>query len=60
EIVPPQQAALARAARDRSKTKPEVPQALAAVAMKALSPRPEDRYQSVTEFQREIALSIRR
>ncbi len=54
EIVPPQQAALARAARDQSKIKPEVPRALAAVAMKALSMRPEDRYQSVTEFQREI------
>ncbi len=54
EPMPPQRAAIARATRDKSKTKPEVPAALAAVAMKALSPRPDDRYQSVTELQREI------
>ena len=54
EIMPPEQAALARAEREQSKRKPQVPSALAAVAMEALSLRPEDRYQSVTEFQREI------
>jgi serine/threonine protein kinase len=52
--MPPAQAALARATLDKAKTKPEVPSALAAVAMKALSLRPEDRYQSVTDLQREI------
>ena len=52
--MPPAQAALARATLDKAKTKPEVPAALAAVAMKALSLRPEDRYQSVTDLQREI------
>jgi serine/threonine protein kinase len=54
EVMPPQRAAIARATHDKAKTKPEVPSALAAVAMKALSLRPEDRYQSVTDIQREI------
>ena len=54
EIMPPEQAALARATQDQSRRKPHVPSALAAVTMKALSLRPEDRYQSVTELQHEI------
>ena len=53
-IMPPERAAVARAARDHLKIKPKVPSALASVAMKALSLRPEERYQSVTELQREI------